>query len=289
MKIRILLLLVPFILLACSQNNEVVNNQTNSIPDQTNSNLVEENLTNVSYGSSPQQVFDLYLPANRTSATKTLILVHGGGWIEGDKADMNYLIPIIKQNLPGYAIANVNYRLATTGVYAFPMQIDDLGSIHNKLKTTNYGISDNFGFIGVSAGAHLSMLYSYTNSNDSNIKMVASIIGPTNFTDVNYTNNPAWISLYFNLTGVIYAGNETYYRNLSPLYKATSMSQPTIMLYGNADPLIPTSQGQDLRNKLNQLGVYNEFNLYNGGHGDWSAPDQLDAYTKLVNFIKLKF
>lgn len=43
---------------------------------------IEEDLSeaktmlNVSYGSSAQQVFDLYLPANRNSAsTKTLILV----------------------------------------------------------------------------------------------------------------------------------------------------------------------------------------------------------------------
>ena len=251
--------------------------------------LAESTLLNVSYGSNAQQVYDLYLPANRTDATKTLILVHGGGWIEGDKADMSYLIPIIKQNLPGYAIANINYRLASAGVYAFPMQIDDLTTVVNKLKIDNNSISDNFGFIGTSAGGHLSLLYSYTKNINNNIKMVASIVGPTNFTDANYTNNTAWISLYFSLTGVVYAGNEVYYQNLSPYHKATTISPPTIMLYGNSDPLIPTTQGQDLHAKLNQLGVYNEFNLYNGGHGNWSQTDLLDAYTKLVNFVKLKF
>ena len=33
---------------------------------------------NVSYGSDANQVFDIYLPENRTESTKTLILVHGG-------------------------------------------------------------------------------------------------------------------------------------------------------------------------------------------------------------------
>jgi acetyl esterase/lipase len=249
----------------------------------------EETLLDVSYGSDPKQKFDLYLPANRTQATKTLILVHGGGWTSGDKADMSYLIPFIKQNLPDYAIANMNYRLASTGVYAFPMQVNDLNTVFTTLKNSNYSISDDFGFIGASAGAHLSLLYSYTNNPNNNIKMVASIVGPTNFTDINYTNNPAWISLYFSLTGVDYVGNETYYQGLSPLHKATPVSPPTIMFYGNADDLIPTTQGQDLHAKLDQLGVYNEFNLYNGGHGDWAPTDQFDAYTKLANFVKKKF
>jgi acetyl esterase/lipase len=251
---------------------------------------VAKTMLNVSYGTNSQQVFDLYLPANRSeTTTKTLILVHGGAWIEGDKADMNYAVDIIKQFLPEYAIANVNYRLATTGNYAFPMQINDIDAIVQKLKNEDYGISDNFGFIGTSAGGHLSMLYSYGHNSNNDIKMVCSIVGPTNFTDPNYINNPAWLNLYFNLTGVHYADNPSYYEQLSPLYRATTSSVPTIMFYGNADDLIPTSQGVDLHAKLDQLGVYNEFNLYNGGHGNWSQTDLLDANLKMIAFIQNKF
>ncbi len=244
----------------------------------------------VSYGSSNQQKFDLYLPSNRTINTKTLILVHGGGWTAGDKADMNYVTNIIKQYLPGYAIANINYRLATSGNPAFPMQIDDLAAVVAKLKSTDeYVISDNFGFIGVSAGAHLSMLYGYAYDANSNVKMVASIVGPTDFTDVNYLNNPTLAPMFEMATGVSYAYNPGYYQQLSPLSRATSSSPPTILFYGNQDPLIPTTQGVNMHNRLNQLSVYNEFNLYNGGHGDWIINDQLDAYGKLVIFVQNKF
>ena len=247
-------------------------------------------MLNVSYGSNSQQVFDLYLPANRNETyTKTLILVHGGAWIEGDKVDMNYAVDIIKQYLPDYAIANVNYRLASTGNYAFPMQINDIDAIIQQLKNEDYGISDNFGFIGTSAGGHLSMLYSYGYNTNNDIKMVCSIVGPTNFTDPNYINNPSWLDLYFNLTGVQYLDNPTYYEQLSPLFRTTTSSVPTILFYGNADPLIPTSQGVDLHAKLDQLGVYNEFNLYNGGHGNWSQLDLLDANVKMIAFIQNKF
>lgn len=248
----------------------------------------EKSLYNLSYGSTNQQVFDLYLPANRNpNTTKTLILIHGGGWTSGDKADMNYVVNIIKQYLPNYAIANINYRLATVGNPAFPMQINDIESIVSKLKNENYGISNQFGFIGVSAGAHLSLLYAYAYNPD--VKIVCSIVGPTDFNDINYTSNPFMVDMFQGVTGVNYATNPSYYNQISPVYRATANAQPTIMLYGNADPLIPTTQGQSLHNKLNQLGVYNEFYLYNGGHGDWSIPDQLDAYGKLVTFIQNKF
>jgi acetyl esterase/lipase len=275
-KFVFLILLFSF-LVSCDSKNDATS-------------LVTETKLNVSYGADNQQVFDLYLPANRTeSKTKTLILVHGGGWTEGDKANMNYAVDIIKQYLPEYAIANINYRLATSSKPAFPMQIDDIQSIISKLKNDNYGISEEFGFIGVSAGAHLSLLYSFAYDNNKNSKMVCSIVGPTNFNDINYINNPAWTAFYFAISGQNYAGNENYFQQLSPLFRATSSAPPTLMLYGETDPLIPVTQGQDLHAKLNQLGVYNEFKLYPGGHGDWALPDLYDGYTvRLVNFVKSK-
>jgi acetyl esterase/lipase len=287
MKTKIFLsFLILFLFFSCSsdENTEPIKKQEPIVL------VAEKTILNESYGTNSKQVFDLYLPKNRTeNATKTLILVHGGGWTEGDKADMDYLISFIKQNLPGYAIANMNYRLSTPGNPALPMQTDDLNSLFNKLKNENYGISDNFGFIGVSAGAHLSLLYSYTNNPNNNIKMVASIVGPTNFTDPQYVNNSEWISRYLLITGLEYSSNITYFQNASPLFKATTNSPPTIMLYGDNDDLVPISQGRDLHNKLDQLGVYNEFNLYAGGHGNWAPLDILRAYTSMVNFIKLKF
>ena len=87
------------------------------------------------------QKFDLYLPANRTSNTKTLILVHGGGWSSGDKADMNPIKDLIRQDLPNLAIVNINYRLADVNNKPYPMQIDDITSIINHLKDYKTGIS----------------------------------------------------------------------------------------------------------------------------------------------------
>lgn len=281
-KLLLMILFCSSLFNSCSKNSE------NTIPVD-NSFASEKTLLNVSYGSNNQQVFDLYLPANRSTSTKTIIVIHGGGWTGGDKADMNGLLQLLKTNLPTYAFANLNYRLATTGNPALPMQIDDISAAINNLKSSNYGISNKYGMVGISAGAHLSMLYVYANNSLSEIKVVCSIVGPTNFTDPNYLNNVTLSSLYLAVAGQTYAQNPTFFVNASPYHKATSVSPPTLLLYGNTDPLVPITQGQDMHSKLDQLGVYNEFKLYNGGHGDWSNPDLIDAYSRITAFINNKF
>ena len=56
-----------------------------------------QTLFNVAYGSSSAQAMDIYLPANRnTGSTKVIVLIHGGGWISGDKNDPLFLPTVDK-------------------------------------------------------------------------------------------------------------------------------------------------------------------------------------------------
>ena len=251
----------------------------------------------VSYGDHQQQKYDIYLPKGRTSeSTKVFILVHGGGWIEGDKNDMNAFLPELQRESPDYAIVNINYRLASEGNSPFPMQIDDIKAVINHLKSKKeeYQISNQYAFIGSSAGAHLSMLYSYAHDNNSEVDMVCSIVGPTNFTDDAYVNATelTYILLALqiqNITGVSFQQNMQFYKDVSPYHVATSSAPPTILFYGDEDPLIPSSQGTDMHVKLNELGVTNEFTIYAGeGHG-WNGQNLLDTSVKLRAFIKTHF
>ncbi len=277
MKKLILFFLISFI--SCSKST--VNEPKENYP--TNE---EFTLNNLNYGSNNQQVLDLYLPLNRSStSTKVIVLIHGGGWTGGEKKDMDDTFSFLKKNNPGYAIANINYRLANFSSPAFPMQIDDIDAALNFLKTKNFNISNQFALVGISAGAHLSMLYAYTKNKSNVVKAVASIVGPTDITDKTYS-----VALTTKLVfGYTYNENPGFFKEISPLFTATSVSPPTLMLYGNKDPLVPIDQGQNLQKKLDELGVYNELKLYEGGHLTWSLPDIFDAYTKLSNFIKLKF
>lgn len=66
----------------------------------------------VAYGADPAQRLDVYRPAKAAGAP-ILIMVHGGGWITGDKANPGVIDAKAAHWLPkGYILVSVNYRLA---------------------------------------------------------------------------------------------------------------------------------------------------------------------------------
>lgn len=280
-KYTLLVLFISLEIFSCSEDDFTTNNS------EVTTSLEFRQELNVSYGSDSDQVFDIYLPENRTLDTKVMILVHGGGWTSGDKSSMDDFKDIMLQELPNIAIVNINYRLADPDNQPYPMQIDDITTIVNVLKTNqnDYVISNDIGFLGTSAGAHLSMLWSYAFDTDDDVQMVASIVGPTNFTDPAYTENEnPVLQQIINVFGIDVS--TAYLEELSPYHQATTTAPPTILFYGGEDPLIPTSQGVDMEAKLSELGVTHQFTLYpNAGHG-WDGPKLLDTWTKLKAFTE---
>ncbi len=276
------LLFVAVVTIICSCSNEKLSEKPTSELDP--SEYYQE--LNIAYGDDSDQKFDLYLPPNRTSNTKTMILVHGGGWSAGDKNDLNYLKDLLRQDFPNLAIANINYRLADENNAPYPMQINDITTIVNYLNDNKakYTISNTIGFIGTSAGAHLSLLWSYAFDANKNTDMVCSIVGPTNFTDPAYLNNvDSDLQDIIDLYGVNPA--ISFLEEISPVHQATATSPPTILFYGGLDPLIPNTQGTAMRDKLQSLEVVHQFTLYpDAGHG-WVGLELLDTWTKLKVFI----
>ncbi len=283
----------PLLLLFCSFIIQFTNISCNS--DESNPSdepLAEEIFMNVSYGSNPQQVYDIYLPANRSSSkTKTIILVHGGGWSGGDKADMGYLIPILKAEHPDHAIVNINYVLATFDIPAFPNQFLDLNAVINKLtdEKEDLQILPEFGLIGASAGAHISLQYDYVYDTDDQVKLVVDIVGPTDFTDPFYSEDPNFsILLSLLVNEDAYPPGTNYAEVVSPALQVTPDSSPTIMFYGDQDPLVPLSNGETLNSSLNIAGVDHNFTVYEGGHGDdWSIENVEDLKAQISAFIDL--
>jgi len=269
---------VVLFLSCATDNNEIAEKE----------NLEYEALTNVSYGNDPKQKYDIYLPKNRTKDTKVLLLVHGGGWREGDKLEMNSFRDFFREQLPDIAIVNMNYRLADANHPPHPMQINDITKVVDDLKAKGktYQIGTDLGFVGVSAGAHLSLLWSYAYDTNNQIKMVCSIVGPTNLADEAYSNseNQELKDLIFQ-----FGTDIDVLKSVSPLYQVTASAPPTILFYGGQDPLIPNSQGIDLNQKLTELGVTQEFTFYpNSGHG-WLGLELLDTSIKLRAFIENHF
>lgn len=279
MKHIMLPLMILFFNLGCKNAEE----------DKPKVILPAKELKNVSYGTDSQQKLDIYLPAGRDENTKVFILVHGGGWSGGSKTDFNYVVPILKAQFPNHAVVNIDYRLATMQSPAFPKQIQDIEKVIQHIKESDYSLSDDFAFIGASAGAHLSMLYSYKYDKAGDVKAVCNIVGPADFTDPYYAHHP-----YYHFAGMYLIGDMKKHPEaaieVSPALQVTKDAPPTIMFYGGKDPVVPATQAERLKQKLDATDVPNEYHLYaNGGHGGWNDITMKDFQDKLVRFIKKYF
>lgn len=252
--------------------------------------LPELDTFNVSYGTDAQQKMDVYLPAGRsTTNTKLLVLIHGGGWSTGDKSDFNTYVDTMKRRLPGYAIININYRLAAGTLNLFPTQENDVKSAVEYIysKRDEYHISDKFVLLGASAGAHLSLLQGYKYSSPVKVKAIVDFFGPTDLVDMY--NNPASIfappSALAAVVGATPTSNPTLYQQSSPINFVTAQSPPTIILQGGVDPLVSPNQAIALNNKLQTMGVIHQYVFYpTEGHG-WAGSNLIDSFDKIEAFL----
>lgn len=253
-------------------------------------NLPEQNFTDVLYGKDSVQVMDIYLPKDRSvQQTKSLILVHGGGWNTGSKAEFYTYIDSFKTRLPDYAIFNINYRLVSGG-HRFPTQENDVKAAVDFIvaNAEKYHINkDGLAMLGVSAGAHLSLLQAYKHSSPK-IQAVVDYFGPTDL--VSMYNKP-WhplVPLALQMvTGTSPQLNKALYEGSSPVSFVTPQSPPTLILHGGKDEIVDVSQSKALAEKLKQAGVPHQVEIYpSDRHGRWYGKTLISSFDHIEKFLK---
>jgi acetyl esterase/lipase len=251
--------------------------------------VAEKTELNVAYGTDAAQKMDIYLPAGRSTATtKVIILIHGGGWTQGDKADFTTYVDTLKKRIPGYAIFNINYRLATGSANFFPTQENDVKAAIEFIygKRNEYLISDKFVLLGASAGGHLSLLHAYKYNTPVKIKAVVDFFGPTDLVDMyNNPPNPLIPILLLQVTGGIPSTLPTMYQQSGPINYVTAQSPPTIILHGGVDVVVSYTQSVLLKNKLQSFGVVNQYVFYPTENHGWTGANLTDSFDKITAFL----
>lgn len=271
-------------LTACSKNDIVV--------DDPFDPAVSKEIKNESYGPAALQKADIYLPANRGADTKTMVLIHGGFWTAGDKTDMDTLLAPIRAADPTLAIVNINYRLADgNAVNLHPAQVNDIKMVLDYLDThaDTWHIGKRYALTGVSSGGHLALLYTYGYDTEKRVKLVASVLGPTNFADPLYTSSSLFQQLAVSLLGKTWTQDSALHKSVSPVKIVTATAPPTFMAYGDADPIIPVSNPDSLDARLTMLDIPHEYDLYHGESHDMSGNAILDIIAKMAAFFKANF
>lgn len=108
----------------------------------------------LAYGPEPSQRLDVH-PSPEPGPL--LILLHGGGWESGSRAELQDLIPSLMQH--GYTVANLDYR--TTSEAKAPAAAEDVRRAIEWVSSRagNWGADPSrMVLMGFSAGAHLALL-----------------------------------------------------------------------------------------------------------------------------------
>jgi acetyl esterase/lipase len=199
---------------------------------------------------------DGYLPAGRNTQTRTIIIVHGGGWIAGDKND--YSDWALGLSDKGYAVFNINYRLCD-GSATWRDQIEDMGRAVDcirDLSGTMIFSRNKIALMGLSAGGHLALLYTHRYDTAHKIDTVISLAGPTDIT--SSALHDMLILKYFDLDTVFTSDEDKH--TSSPLEAVGST--PTLLFHGQVDDTVPYQQSQAMYNALVSHGTVTALYLY---------------------------
>lgn len=271
--------------------------------DKKNNKDIDNAYTNLKYGNSPSQVLDLQFPDNPNKITKPLnaiLFIHGGGWQEGDKNVYSDAIIDLSKKF-NFLAASMNYRMIGDGAKCDDM-LEDIkhALVCIKNKANEYGVSINKVILmGASAGAHLSLLYTYKNHGNSPIPIAfcVSQSAPTDFTDSNlYTNNNFSANYMLNcvshltgheITHENYLEKENILLSISPINYITPNIPPTLYSHGIMDDLVPISNAYRLQEYLISKDVEFNFFVYpNSGHELDNDPSiNEDFFNKMFDYI----
>jgi len=210
---------------------------------------------------------DLYKPKNLTRPAPLLVFVHGGGWKGGKRSD--YLVYLVDYAKKGYVTATVSYRFKNDCIY--PACVQDVSDAMHYLfsNAEKYGYDpDRVAMIGGSAGGHLVLMTTYNFKEPSipldsvylatrphKVKCVVDIYGPVDMT-TPYAQTQGLVTGFI---GHSYSENPNLYWDASPAKYLRKDLPPTLIFQGTSDNLLPPSQSDTLKARLDRLGVTNEY------------------------------
>ena len=231
----------------------------------------EKIMGNIVYATRPtgDEHLDLYLPA-APAPHPLVIWIHGGGWKLGDKA---WMFSIRKLTRQGFAIASIQYRLSGTAKY--PAAVDDCREALRRLQKNGagYGLDTRHMFIaGGSAGGQLAGLIGVETGYPT-FKAMCLLYPATDLTgfanqDSPHGFLPEWLGAPVNQKRADAIEG-------SPVNHVHPNAPPTMIFHGDADTLVPIAQSQELKAKLNAVGVECHLIVLHGrGHGFGLTGDQ---------------
>ena len=251
-------------------------------------------LRDVKYGNDKRNTMNVFVPKGSNNKTPFVLFIHGGAWVSGDKNDM--AIVQLALGGAGIASASINYRYASDTVH-YPELMSDVNSAVNYIVDhgKDWNVNTNtIAISGISAGAHMALLYTYRYDTGNRINSVISLAGPTNLNDVDFLNGATLLKLIDGgnkLVGATYEFGKPVpkqFKDASPIQYVKNV--PTLLVYGTKDIVVPYTQAELLANTLKKKGYIHDVMTIPGANHDLGLGNQATAKQiadKVVEWVKL--
>jgi acetyl esterase len=262
----------------------------------------------IAYGEGRDEVLDIFRPEAATQPLPTIVWVHGGAWIAGDKAEIaNYLKIIAAQD---YTVVGVNYTLAPTARYPEPVEQVSRALAFLVANADDFGIdATRIALAGDSAGGHIAaQLANITTAPayaaaigippalaPEQLRAMLLFCGAYNLDLIDFDGGFSWFlrSVLWSYTGSQAPDNQGALATFSVAAHVTPQFPPAFITAGNDDPL--EAQSHDMAEKLEAQGVVVDTLFYPDDHSPplpheyqflLDGGDAQIALTRLLAFLQ---
>ena len=226
---------------------------------------VEENVVFATGGGRDLHC-DVFLPPVAGAGRTAILLVHGGGWLQGDRSQLRgYGILLARY---GFVCVASEYRLSGEAVW--PAQIHDVKAALRWVRANaeHYGINpQRIAVSGNSAGAHLALMLAGLadgtlegdGGNAGVSSQVAAVVAIYPPTELRVRHPQDMIGLL--LGGDVGRKTED---EASPVRYVHPGYPPTMLVHGNADEVVPVEASFAMYRALIEAGAPAELHVYDG-------------------------
>jgi acetyl esterase len=219
----------------------------------------------------------------------TLIVVHGGGWRNGDK--QHNCKPLFQPLTDaGYAWFTINYRMAPA--HHYPAAVDDLVTAIKFVKAhaKEYKVdSRRIAITGESAGGHMVALVGARYGRELGIAAVVPVYPPTDMEALAFGEDktPAAhtaVTTFLGITGPSPEASKLL-RDASPVTWVRKDMPPFLLIHGTADQVVPYAQSVKLQEKMKSVGAKCELYTVEGathGYIGWESDPVKTRYKQVM-------
>jgi acetyl esterase len=217
------------------------------------------------YADGDRAKLDIYRPARRARRLPGVMVMHGGGWRDGDKRRMSAVSRRIARS--GLIAYSVNYSLARASRPGFRTQPRQLRQAVRwaRRSARRFGLAPRrIGALGTSAGGHLAGLLGIRGRGPlgagARVRAVATWSAPLDLGSLTETRMADSVNTFLGCLGSPCPDRQAA---ASPITHVSG-DDPTMLIVNSRRELVPVSQARRMADRLSAAGVPHSLRLFGG-------------------------